>query len=135
LIGGGYFLAKVAIIVHLADKNLFPARPSSLCFISERYFVSRYNYMRCRIIIPPTFGNSGMNYQQRNRALFECIRERCARTVCNPNVSLGHDADFTLNLLFYVKLLFFRYGPLCMSLHDAVADDSCSDLTREILDP
>jgi hypothetical protein len=28
----------------------------------------------------PIFDNSGMNYQQRNRALFECIREPCERT-------------------------------------------------------
>ncbi len=30
--------------------------------------------------------DSGMNYQQRNRALSECIRERCDRTDYNPNL-------------------------------------------------
>ncbi len=47
-----------------------------------------------------TFDNSGMNYKQRNRALSECIRERCERIGCNPNVSLEHNVDFTHNLLF-----------------------------------
>ncbi len=36
-----------------------------------------------------------MNYQQRNRALSEGIRERCQRTGGNPNMSWGHDVDFT----------------------------------------
>jgi hypothetical protein len=49
---------------------------------------------------PPTFDNSGMNYQQRNRALSECIRERCERTGYNPIVPSEHDVAFTPNLLF-----------------------------------
>jgi hypothetical protein len=40
--------------------------------------------------------SSGMNYQQRNRALSECIRERCVRTGCNPDLACVHDADITL---------------------------------------
>jgi hypothetical protein len=51
---------------------------------------------------PSTFSNSGMNYQQRNRTLSECIRERCVRTVCNQNVPYVHDAGFSANLMFYV---------------------------------
>jgi hypothetical protein len=45
---------------------------------------------------------SGMNYQQRKRALFECIRERCEKTDCNPNVDYVHAADITANLVFNV---------------------------------
>jgi len=42
-----------------------------------------------------TIGISGMNYQQRNRALFECIREPCGRTGGSPNMVYVHGADFT----------------------------------------
>jgi hypothetical protein len=34
-------------------------------------------YLRGRGVFAPNFDNSGINYQKRNRALFECIRERC----------------------------------------------------------
>jgi hypothetical protein len=78
--------------------------------------------------MPCSDDTSGMNYQQRNRALFECIRERCLRADCNRNVSKMLNDDFTSKLLFYISLLFFCSDPLCMSLHDAVADDLCSDL-------
>ena len=77
-------------------------------------------------------GRSGMNYRQRNRALFECIRERCVRTGRNQNGYYVHDAVINANLVFYVRSLFLRYAPLCMSSHDAVADDSCSDLLENI---
>ncbi len=72
----------------------------------------------------PTIENSGMNYQQRNRALFECIRGRCERIVDNRQATYRHDVDFEYYPLFYIRYLFFPYAPLCMSLHDAVADDS-----------
>jgi hypothetical protein len=42
LIGSGHFQAKGAVIVHLDDKNIPPARTTSFCFISERYFEDRY---------------------------------------------------------------------------------------------
>jgi hypothetical protein len=71
--------------------------------------------------------DSGMNYQQRNRALFECIRAPCERTGCNSDPVWVHPASFTSNLMFGIQALFFRKAPLCMSSHDAVADDSCSD--------
>ncbi len=48
----------------------------------------------------PTFDNGGMNYQQRNRALFEGIRERCERTDSNRVVASARDADLTPNPLF-----------------------------------
>jgi hypothetical protein len=51
--------------------------------------------LKDRGVFPAAFDISGMNYQQRNRALFECIRENCERTVCNPNESYAQDADFT----------------------------------------
>ncbi|MGD2271627.1 MAG: hypothetical protein PVI06_14585 [Desulfobacterales bacterium] len=38
-----YFPAMRAVIVHLDDKNLPPARTASLCCIAERYFDNRYN--------------------------------------------------------------------------------------------
>jgi hypothetical protein len=37
-----------------------------------------------------------MNYQQRNRALFEGIRERCQRTGSNRNVASARYADLTV---------------------------------------
>ena len=44
---------------------------------------------------------SGMNYQQRNRALSECIREPCERAVCDPDVAEVYTADTTACLMFY----------------------------------
>jgi hypothetical protein len=41
-----------------------------------------------------------MNYRQRNRALFEGIRERCERTGSNRNIAYVRDADITPNPLF-----------------------------------
>ena len=41
-----------------------------------------------------------MNYRQRNRALFEGIRECCEKTGGNQNVAYEQKADITLNLLF-----------------------------------
>jgi hypothetical protein len=38
----GHFQAKGAVILHLDEKNLPPARTTSFCFISERYFENRY---------------------------------------------------------------------------------------------
>jgi hypothetical protein len=64
-----------------------------------------------------------MNYQQRNRALSEGIRERCKRTGGNQNMAYARYADLTPNPFFNVKSLFFCYDSLCVSLHDAVADD------------
>jgi hypothetical protein len=46
------------------------------------------------------FHKSGMNYQQRNRALSECIRERCERTADNHKAGYEPDAYFTLYPLF-----------------------------------
>jgi hypothetical protein len=54
---------------------------------------------------------SGMNYQQRNRALFECIRERCGKTGCNPYVDCVHAADITANLMFNVYRCFIATLP------------------------
>jgi hypothetical protein len=49
LIGSDHFRTKGAVIVHLDDKNLPPARTASFCVISEHYFDIRY---RC---IPTQF--------------------------------------------------------------------------------
>jgi hypothetical protein len=38
----GHFKAKEAVILHLDDKDLPPARVTSLCCIPERYFENRY---------------------------------------------------------------------------------------------
>jgi hypothetical protein len=43
-----------------------------------------------------------MNYQQRNRALFECIREHCVRTGGNPNVDCAYNAETIAGLVFNV---------------------------------
>jgi hypothetical protein len=45
--------------------------------------------------------NSGMNYQQRNRALSECIRERCVRTGCNRNEVYEYIVEFNTYLMFH----------------------------------
>jgi len=37
-----------------------------------------------------------------------------------------------LTYFYNVKSLFFGYDPLCMSLYDAVADDSCSDPAKKL---
>ena len=42
----------------------------------------------------------------------------------NPKATHGRKFDFTSNPLFYIWILFFRYTPLIMSLHDEVADIS-----------
>ncbi len=68
-----------------------------------------------------------MNYQQRNRALSECLRERYERTTEDLKAACWHDVDFIFYPLFQIRALFCRYAPLGMSLHDSVADDSCSD--------
>jgi hypothetical protein len=44
--------------------------------------------------------NSGMNYQQRNRALSEGIRERCQRTGSNRNVDSARNADLIPDPIF-----------------------------------
>jgi hypothetical protein len=54
----------------------------------------------------------GMNYQQRNRALFECIRERCERTGGNRNVAYVHLADFTPYPLFLCLIAVLSLGSL-----------------------
>jgi hypothetical protein len=43
LIGSGHLQSKGAVILHLGDKNLPPARTTSFCFISKRYFENRYS--------------------------------------------------------------------------------------------
>jgi hypothetical protein len=53
-----------------------------------------------RNLFHPTYDNSGMNYQQRNRALFEGIRERCERTGSNRNMAYTREVDLTPNPLF-----------------------------------
>jgi hypothetical protein len=51
--------------------------------------------------VPPLL-NSEMNYQQRNRALFECIRERCERTGNNLKPAYRRNADFISKPFFYI---------------------------------
>jgi len=41
-----------------------------------------------------------MNYQQRNRAVSECIRQRCAKTARNPEAYRCHAVDFADDPLF-----------------------------------
>jgi len=48
-----------------------------------------------------------MNYQQRNRALFECIREPCERTGGNRHMAYMHATSITAILVFNVLALFF----------------------------
>jgi hypothetical protein len=43
-----------------------------------------------------------MNYQQRNRALSECIRVRCKRTARKLKAADKREADFIVCQLFYV---------------------------------
>jgi len=57
-------------------------------------------YIQLGGVVSPLFDISGMNYQQRNRALFECIREPCVRTGGNRNGASGNAADITANLMF-----------------------------------
>jgi hypothetical protein len=54
--------------------------------------------------------NSGMNYQQRNRALSECIRERCVGTGCNRDGVYAHNADSSPgpNVLYLITVLALR---------------------------
>ena len=75
----------------------------------------------------PTLDSSGMNYQQQNRALSECIRDRCEKTGYKLRPDFGCDASLIPNIFFPIWFLFFCYEPLCMSLHDAASDDSWSD--------
>ncbi len=49
-----------------------------------------------------------MNYQQRNRALFECIREPCEKTGGNRYMAYIHAARITVGLILNVYALFFR---------------------------
>ena len=51
-----------------------------------------------------------MNYQQRNRALFECIRERYERTDTNLRVDFWTDVDFTyvLYIIYLISVLLLR---------------------------
>jgi hypothetical protein len=46
--------------------------------------------------------NSGMNYQQRNRALSECIRERCVRTGSNHDEVYAHNVEFIPDIVFFI---------------------------------
>jgi hypothetical protein len=64
-----------------------------------------------------------MNYQSRLKrdALSECIRGRCERTAHNLKAGDDSGVDLTLDPLFYFCSLFFRYAPLCTSLHTAQA--------------
>jgi hypothetical protein len=62
---------------------------------------------RERLFIPPAvkvwmkiFSSSGMNYQQRNRALPECVRARCERTARGLNAAYQHVAELGSNALF-----------------------------------
>jgi hypothetical protein len=66
------------------------------------YRVLGFKYLIVRGIIAPNFDTSEMNYQQRNRALFECIRERCVRTGCNPSAAWVHNVDIIANLVLNV---------------------------------
>jgi hypothetical protein len=67
-----------------------------------------------------------MNDRQRNRTLFECIRDRFEKTAlllsCNEKIKNVVCLCYLLN----GDKLFFRYEPLCMSLYGAVADYSWS---------
>jgi hypothetical protein len=51
-----------------------------------------------------------------NRALFECIRDRCKRTGTDTVVRIAKQTPFLDNLLLSCALLFFWYEPLCTSL-------------------
>jgi hypothetical protein len=51
-----------------------------------------------------------------NRALFECIRDRCKRTGTGTVVRIAKQTRLLDNLSLSRALLFFWYGPLCMSL-------------------
>ena len=51
-----------------------------------------------------------------NRALFECIRDRCKRTGTGTVVRIAKQTRLLDNLLLSCALLFFWYEPLCTSL-------------------
>jgi len=53
------------------------------------------------------FNKSGMNYQQRKRALFECIRQRCAKTANNHDANKWHDGNFIYGALFRFERCFY----------------------------
>jgi hypothetical protein len=52
----------------------------------------------------------------------------CKNSFYKLSVAFCHDVEVTFNLLFYIVFLLFRYAPLGMSLHAAVADISCRNL-------
>jgi hypothetical protein len=52
------------------------------------------------------------------------VRERYERTPQNLMAFNWHDVKHSFGKLLNLYFLFFRYAPLSMSLHDAVADDS-----------
>ncbi|MGD9121825.1 MAG: hypothetical protein PVG59_14170, partial [Desulfobacterales bacterium] len=58
----------------------------------------------------PIPDNSGMNYQQRNRALSEWFRERCERTAITPKPPLG--ANLILGLTRYFIFDFCSFATL-----------------------
>jgi hypothetical protein len=76
---------------------------------------------------------SGMNYQQRNRALSECIRARCEKTARGHKAVCRHAVKLSATALLNSWPLLFRYAPLCLSLRDGVADDSCRVQTKKLL--
>jgi hypothetical protein len=51
-----------------------------------------------------------------NRALFECIRDRCKRTGTDTVVRIAKQTPLLDNLLLSYALLFIWYEPLCTSL-------------------
>ena len=51
-----------------------------------------------------------------NRALFECIRDRCKRTGTGTVVRIAKQTRLLDNLLLSCALLFFWYELLCTSL-------------------
>jgi hypothetical protein len=51
-----------------------------------------------------------------NRALFECIRDRCKRTGTGTVVRIAKQTRLLDNLMLSCALLFFWYEPLCTSL-------------------
>jgi hypothetical protein len=73
------------------------------------YGLASFNHNTCFFIITEfeefifsAFDSGGMNYRQRNCALFECIRERCERTAHNHKLAYKLDVDCLLNRLFLI---------------------------------
>ncbi len=97
-------------------------------------------YFSCQLLegsgsFSPTFDNSGMNYQSRLQRDLNALGSVAREQSVTQTWLRGTMLILPLTYCFNVYSLFFCYDPLCMSLHDAVADDSCSVRVKKLPDP